>query len=154
MHEALALILSTAKKIKEKKKKEGSREERRVGITTPVLTACQGDLSKGKRHKEALLHLQCSQGRSRVWGLDNSRPTLSRTQTAQVFAVTTEIPNCLGQGSHNFYFCTWPTLVVNAAWGSVLNALPVSFSRTHSHTHSLTDTHHATSDYISPTFAT
>lgn len=153
MHEALALILSTAKKIKEKKRK-GAERKGELALLPQFYTACQGDLSKGKRHREALLHLQCSQGRSRVWGLDNSRPTLSRTQTAQVFAVTTEIPNRLGQGSHNFYFCTWPTLVVNAARGSVLNALPVSFSRTHSHTHSLTDTHHATSDYISPTFAT
>lgn len=45
------------------------------------------------------------------WASTTACPTLSRTQTAQVSAVTTEIPSHLGRGSHNFYFCTWPTLV-------------------------------------------
>lgn len=46
MHEALALILSTAKKIKETKRK-GAERKGEMALLPQLYTACQGSLSKG-----------------------------------------------------------------------------------------------------------
>lgn len=52
MHEALALILSTAKKIKEKKKKgKGAERKGEMALLPQLYTACQGSLSKGETQR-------------------------------------------------------------------------------------------------------
>lgn len=50
MHEALALILSTAKKIKEKKRK-GAERKGEMALLSQLYTACQGSLSKGETQR-------------------------------------------------------------------------------------------------------
>ena len=54
MHEALALIISTAMKGKENKGGRVERGRRDDVFPSQLRAACQGDLSKEERHNKAL----------------------------------------------------------------------------------------------------
>lgn len=80
MYEALALILSTTEKRKEKKRKrEGIREGGRMDGVFPsqLCAACQEDLSKEETNK-SLLHLQGSQ--SQLQGVGDSPSSKTQSQ--------------------------------------------------------------------------